>query len=410
MKPRLLLIASLALLALTPPLRAANDTATAATAINALGIDLLAKTGKPTENALLSPYSIQSALAMTYNGAAGKTRDEMETALHFPKDNTQLNKSFAALNKGLSAAIAKSKAEGPNAEVDLSTANRMFAQKGHQFQQAFFDTLKNDYGASPEQLDFISAPDPARKLINAWVAEQTHKRIEGLIPPDGLTKMTRLVLVNAIYFKATWQDQFENANTHPAPFQIGGTKTVEVPAMTNLQSLGYAKRHGYTVVTLPYGGADIQFVILLPDKPDELPALESKLTPALLAGCANLKPAEVHLWMPKFKLQPATMRLGDALQALGIKLAFSQDADFSGITGDKSLYISDVFHKTYLSLDEHGTEAAAATAVELDAKGIAEPGEPVEVHVDHPFLFAIQDCKTGACLFLGRVTDPRDPR
>jgi serpin B len=399
----------------------AAETDIATSAINSLGIDLLAKTGKPDQNALLSPYSIQDALAMTYAGADGKTREEMAKALHFPKDDAELNKSFDALEKNLSDIekstaqnVADSKYGGPSEPVTLSVANRLYGQAGYNFRQTYLAQLKENYGAPLEQLDFKNAADNATKLINAWVADRTHDRIRDLIPGGALTKETRLVLVNAIYLKAAWEHEFQKEVTDPAPFQVNGRDAHDVPTMKNQAHYGYAKRDGYTAVSLPYIGSELQFLVLLPDDAKGLPALEAKLTPALLADCAKLEPVKVRLWLPKFKMEPPLMQLSDQLKALGMKTAFDDphgSADFDGIAPRKPgdyLYISEVFHKTFISVDENGTEAAAATAVAMMAgSAVRREDEPVLVHVDHPFLFAIQDCKSGACLFLGRVTDPR---
>ena len=407
-------------------LRAGDTTSTAATAINALGIDLLAKTGKPGENALLSPYSIQNALAMTYAGAAGGTRDEMAKALHFPKDGAELNKSFAALQAELAAIAARTKAtvaqskkdEGEVKEpITFSVANRLYGQEGYDFRKPYLALLKESYGAPLEQVDFKKAPGHAANLINAWVEEQTHKRIRDLVPDGALNSDSRLVLVNAIYFKAAWQDEFEDNSTRPASFHVNGGGAKKVPTMIQETQYGYAKKEGYTAVALPYIGSDLQLLVLLPDKANGLAALEAKLTPGMLAGCAKLDPTDVVLWLPKFKIEPPAMELSGELQALGMKTAFDDpagSANFDGIaprTRGDYLYISEVFHKTFLSLDEHGTEAAAATVVMMPV-GAAAPGgppppKPKEVHVDHPFIFAIQDCNSGACLFLGCVNDPR---
>lgn len=414
------LLLTLAALAM-PQLRAANDTDAAATAINALGIELLAKTGKsPDENALLSPYSIQEALSMTYAGAAGKTHEEMMKVLHFPPDDAGLSASFAALRKQLTdletstaQIVADSKRGGPKEPVTFSVANRLYGQKGYEFRPKFLDLLKQDYGAPLEQLDFVNAFGPATKLINTWVADQTHERIRDLIPDGALTKDTRLVLVNAIYFKAAWMNEFADGATQPAPFRTGGGEARNIPTMRHTSKYGYAQKEGYTAVTLPYIGSGLQFLILLPDDAKGLPALEAKLTPEMLAGSAKLETREVDLSMPKFKMEPPVMQLSAQLKALGMKTAFDDpqgSANFDAMaprSPDEYLYISEVFHKTFLSLDEHGTEAAAATAVVM-MRALAEmPSEPKEVRVDHPFIFAIQDRNSGACLFLGRMNDPR---
>ncbi|HWB61166.1 MAG TPA: serpin family protein [Chthoniobacteraceae bacterium] len=404
-----------------PHLHGADNTGAASTAINSLGIDLLGKTGQPGDNALLSPYSIQEALAMTYAGAAGKTHDEMQKVLHFPNDDAALNQSFAALDKGL-AAIEKSTAQiadsskrgGPKEPITLAVANRLYGQQGYDFRKDYLETVKANFGAPLEQLDFEHEAAQATKTINTWVSGQTHDRIQNLIPDGALTKDTRLVLVNAIYLKAAWQEEFGAGGTQPAAFHVKGGEGADVPTMNHKMRYGYAKKEGYTAVSLPYIGSDLQFVILLPDDANGLPALEAKLTPGMLADCAKLEPAEVNLWLPKFKMEPPVMALSEQLKALGMATAFDVphgSANFDGIAPrkpDDYLFISEVFHKTFLSLDEHGTEAAAATAVVMmRAMAIMQEPEAKEVHVDHPFLFAIQDRNSGACLFLGRMNDPR---
>jgi serpin B len=392
----------------------AADTDPATTAINSLGIDLLAMTGTSGGNALLSPYAIQEALSMTYAGADGKTRGEMAKVLHYPKDDTELNTAFASLQEELDAIHEQTEAavkatlpnerRGPKEPVTLILANRLFAQSGFEFRKPFLDLLQDSYHAPLEQLDFATDPDKAKDQINGWVEEQTLKRIQNLVPDGALTKHTRLVLVNAIYLKAPWQKGFrENAITL-GPFYVKGGPAENVPMMEGLEmKLGYAKRDGYTALSIPYSGSGLQFLVLLPDKVHGLAALEAKLTPKLLATCAKLDTDWVDLTMPKFKLEPPVMPLSVELKALGMKTAFDPSANF-GRMATRGVQISEVFHKTFLSVDEHGTEAAAATAVSM----VASDGDAAAfVHIDRPFLFAIQDCKSGACLFLGRVTDPR---
>jgi len=236
-----------------------------------------------------------------------------------------------------------------------------------------------------------------------------------LIPADALDRTTRLVLVNAIYLKAPWQKPFEQSATRPLPFHVPGVAAPNVPTMFINESLGYAQRSGYRVVVIPYSGQDLQFVILLPDAPDGLAALTASLTPERLAADADLPLQPVNLYLPKFKLEPPVLSLTKALQSLGMTTAFNQPAGSANFNRmaprqpDDYLYISDIFHKTFLKLDESGTEAAAATAVVM-AKFMGLPmlpPKPVEVRVDHPFLFAIQQRTSGACLFLGQVADPR---
>lgn len=390
----------LPLLAITSPLLAADP---AATAINTLGIELLERAAKPGTNTALSPFSIQTALVMTYAGAESETREQMARVLHLPKDAVP---AFAALQKQITTVPEF---------VTLSVANRLFGQNGYDFRPAYLTLVKDQFGAPLEPLDFEHAPEKSREIINAWVEKQTMDRIRDLIPENAITEETGLVLVNALYLKAPWAAAFEGTATVPQPFHLADGKKADVPTMFREDSFGYKKQDGFTAVSLPYAGGDLQFVVLLPDAADGLPALEKKLTPDLLAGAAALPSKQVRLFLPKFKLEPPLFALGDTLQALGMKSAFNVppgSANFDGIAPRRPndyLYISNVFHKTFVEIDEKGTEAAAATAVVM-MRALAmpvEPPRPVEVRVDRPFLFAIQHRTSGACLFLGRVTDPR---
>jgi len=394
----------------------------AAQAVNALGLDLLVKAPQGKANALLSPYSIQSALAMTFAGAAGVTRDEMARVLHYTGDEAELHRSFAALQKAL-AEVTKKTAEraenakrygGPGEPVTLTVANRLFGQQGYEFRQPFLALVRDNYGAPFQPMDFIRNASTARLEINTWVEDQTRQRIRDLIPADGIDRKTRLVLVNAIYLKAPWAQEFSTNATKPRPFHINGG-AVMAPTMERQDRFGFAQRDGYRVVTVPYSGSDVQFLILLPDSVDGLAALEVKMTPQMLTAAASPEHADVKLQLPKFKLEPPLLRLSELLIGLGMKSAFDKpegSADFDRLAPSKPddyLKISEIFHKTFLELDEKGTEAAAATAVTMMrvASAVGKKPEPIEVRVDRPFLFAIQHRPSGACLFLGRVTDPR---
>ena len=403
------------------PLRAA-DFDLAAGATNHLGIDLHRQLARGEENLCLSPYSIQSALAMTFAGADGDTRTEMARVLHFPSDGDAIHLSFAALQRSLeemskkTATIAEQskKGGGPSEPITLAIANRLFAQSGYDFRDPFRELVKKFYGAPFETLEFKKDPDGSRQHINKWVADQTRDRIRDLIPQGGIEELTRLVLANAICLKAPWQSEFNDAVTKPKPFHVHGAAPVNVSTMAQRKQFGYAKRDDFVVVALPYSGGELQFVILLPDQANGLAKLESKLSADLLTQSAKLEPQDVDLELPKFKIEP-TIPLGETLQALGMKTAFDVpqgSANFDKMSPrkpDKYLAISNVFHKTFIAVDEKGTEAAAATAVvmmELSAR-LEKPKQPIEVKVDRPFLYAIQHVPSGACLFIGRVTDPR---
>jgi len=394
----------------------------AVNAINAFGLDLLRKTSRPTSNFLISPYSIQSALAMAYAGADGVTRDEMARVLHFPQDEATLHRSFAELRKAFDDAAARSSKQAEamkkygetTTPLTLTVANRLYGQDGYDFRPVFLNVVKENYGAPFARMDFKKKSGGATKEINAWIEDATHQRIKNLIPAGALNDLTRLLLVNAIYFKAAWEDVFQEGLTDSRPFHVNGGKTESVPTMSKYSQLGYSRFNGFTAVNLPYYGGAFQFVILLPDSANGLAALEGKLTPAMLMKCVNMESREVLLRLPKFKMDPPVQPLSSPLQAMGMKSAFNNppgSADFNRMAlrrSDDYLRISEVFHKTFIDLDEKGTEAAAATAVVMLSEGIEEkPPKPIEVKVDRPFIFAIQHRPSGACLFIGHVSDPR---
>jgi len=400
----------------------AGDFDLAATATNQLAVDLHRQLATGDENLCVSPYSIESALAMTFAGAEGETRTEMARVLHLPNDGA-VPTSFSALQRSLEEMSAKTadlvkeskRFGGPSEPITLSIANRLFAQKGYNFREAFLSLVKQNYGAAFEPLDFVTDLAAATQHVNKWVADETRDRIRDLIPAGALNNMTRLVLANALYMKAPWADPFSDKTTHPEPFHVHGGAPVDVPMMRKTAEFGYVKRDGFTAVSLPYVGDDLQFLVLLPDDVNGLDALESKLTANVLSECAKLEARDVDLHLPKFKLEPPTIALAKRFQTLGMKSAFDQprgSADFDRMAPRKPndyLYISQIFHKTFIAVDEKGTEAAAATAVVMmKATAIAGPKpQPIEVKVDHPFIYAIQHVPSGVCLFLGRVTDPR---
>jgi serpin B len=429
--------ATLAAVALLPVAALAADYESAAQSTNQTGLDLfrLVASADPGANALISPYSIQSALAMTYAGADGVTRAEMARVLHYPADDAALAASFKELRAGLDNAVAKSAQAiaanrgrragaaapvepqaSPVQPIEWHVANRLFGQPGYAFRPAFLNLVRDGYSAPFQPLDFKAAPEPARLLINQWVAEQTKGKILDLLPPPPakiITEDTRLVLVNALYLKAPWAKAFVKQITRDRPFKVRGTTPAFVPTMTNNDQLGYAKREGYTAVTLPYLGGELQFLILLPDDPAGVAALAASITPTNLRENTKLESRQVTLSLPKFKLEGPSMELAENLKLLGMKTAFDEppgSANFDRMAPRKPseyLYISKVIHKTFIALDEDGTEASAATAVVMSRRGGGPPASSVVVNVDRPFLFAIQHRASGACLFLGRVTDPR---
>ena len=397
-----------------------------APAINSLGLGLYREQIKSADGSgvLLSPYSIATALAMTYAGADGATKEEMEKVLHLPGSQAACGVAFNSLATALAKAVSDSEKQvatmrehhGNATPVELSVANRLFVQPGYSFRSAFLDQLHGIFNSDLAELDFKHDEQQARQTINQWVADQTHDKIRDILPANQPVPSTQLVLINALYLRAGWADAFHESATQREPFHFIGKAAARVPTMRAQRRYGYAKCDGYSVVTLPYFGRQLQFVLLVPDEEEGLASLEKSLTPAALTDCARLKHREVILHLPKFKLEPATMPLASALQSLGLRTAFDQpqgSANFDRMAPRKPndyLYIGDVFHKTWLTLDEHGTEAAAATAVAIVTFGGIYYGKeppPIEVRADRPFMFAIQHMQSGTCLFLGRVMDPR---
>lgn len=388
----------------------AADTGEVVNAVNALGLDLYRTQPDGTTNLLFSPYVIQKGLAMVYAGADGDTRTEMRDVLRYPRDEAALHAGFAELAKEL-AQVAK----GASAELHL--ANRLFVQRGYQCRAPFLDLMKGTYDAPPDEVDFAHAPEAAQTAINRWAESSTKGKIHDLVPPDTLRKWTRLALANAAYLRARWANPFEPNTTAPAPFFVNASKSVMVPTMTQQCLCGYEAHsfYGYTAVSLPYEGGDLQFLILLPDARDGLSALNSHLTPGLLAGSAKLPQRYVVLFLPKFRFSSSSMLLGGQLRQLGLKMAFDVpygSANFNRLAPRKQndyLSLGEVFHQAYVAIDEKETktEVAGGTLV-LDTFHVSpRASKPVVVRIDHPFFFAIQHVPSGVCLFLGRVTDPR---
>ena len=354
-------------------------------------------------NMFYSPYSISLALAMTYAGARGETERQMAATLHFTLPGDRLHPAFNALD--LALASRGEGAQGKDGQgFRLNIVNAIWGQRGYTFLPEFLDTLAQNYGAGLRLLDFAQDPEAARVTINDWVGEQTEDRIQDLIPPGVIDALTRLVLTNAIYFNAAWAEPFETDLTTDGPFHLLDGGEVVVPMMQQTTELGYAEGQGYQALELPYDGRELAMVILLPQE-GQFEAFEDSLNASRVeAILESLTYRQVALTLPRFRVESA-FSLAEALQAMGMPDAFAPDrADFSGMDGARNLYIGDVLHKAFVSVDEAGTEAAAATAVVMKVTGI--PEAPVEVRVDRPFVFLIRDLGTGTILFVGRVVNP----
>jgi serpin B len=378
--------------------RAAADPALAplaATAVNLFGTDLYRQlaTAQPTANVVVSPTSIAVALSMAAAGASGTTLAEMIDTLRVD-DGDSMHRAMNALDTALVALGTP--------PTELSIANSMWLQDDLAFEQAFLDTLATEYGAAAELVNFKASPEAARVAINDWVAGRTKDRITDLIPPDAITVDTRLALVNAIYLKAAWLAPFDPEVTTDRPFTTATGDSIQVPTMTRTMEMQYATGDGWVAVELPYADSTLAMLIFLPE--DQFLA-EFESIFLVSDATQYLAPQRVQLAMPRFDFASA-LSLPDTLAALGMDTAFTDTADFTGITTDVPLRISAVVHQANITVAEAGTEAAAATAVGAEATS-APVGEPIMVTIDRPFVFAIRDRVTEAVLFLGRVADPR---
>jgi serpin B len=353
-------------------------------------------------NLFYSPYSISEALAMTYGGASGSTATQMASALQFLLSQSQLHPAFNNLDQIL--ATRGQGAQGTDGKgFRLNVVNAIWGQKDFSFKSEYLDLLAQNYGAGLRVLDFIKSPEPSRETINQWVSDQTEGKIQNLLPSGSINDATRLVLTNAIYFNAAWAYQFHKESTVTGTFNLLNGTGVSAQMMKQSKSLNYASGSGYQAVELPYDGNQLAMDIILPDA-SQYKTFEAALNYQQVNNIIrNLKYSEVDLSMPKFNFQ-SQFGLKQTLSNMGMPEAFSGQADFSGMDGKKDLSISDVIHKAFVSVDENGTEAAAATGVIVGLTAV--PAETVTLTLDHPFIFLIRDIQTGAILFVGRVMNP----
>jgi serpin B len=388
----------------TAPEVSAADLDTLVEGNSAFAFDLYQELKDAEGNLFYSPYSISLALAMTYAGARGETEAQMANALDFFLAQDRLHPAFNALSLELD-----SRGQGAEGKDDegfrLNIVNAIWGQKDYEFLSDFLDVLAVNYGAGLRILDFINETEASRVTINDWVAEQTEGRIEDLIPPGMLTPIARLVLTNAIYFNAAWAEPFNEDATQEGTFYRLDGSQVSVPMMRQGENFRYGEGDGYQAVELPYDGNELAMVILLPES-GQFESFEAALDAERVAGIIDgMDYRQVNLTMPRFEFE-SSFSLKTVLIAMGMPIAFSEtQADFSGISDSpERLYIWEVVHKAFVSVDEEGTEAAAATAVIMN--GSAAPAEPAEFTADRPFIFLIQDIETGTVLFVGRTLDP----
>jgi serpin B len=377
--------------------------APAVTATNALGLKLLPRLGGGG-NVVFSPYSIQTALAMLDQGAAGTTAAQIDKLL-----GGQSAPALAAANEALTAGLTDAVLPphgAPAADTArLLTADALWVESGLPLQQPFQSALQQDFGAAPQAASFSTDPDAARQAINQWAADHTAQLIKNLMPPGSITSQTALVLANAIYLKARWENPFVKASTANAPFFTSKAQHVSVPFMTERAfEAPYGQGPGYRAIELPYADSTLSMLAVMPPQ-GTLPGFQRKLTPASLSQISGaLRTRNVDLQMPRLTLR-LHASLNGALEALGMPVAFSALADFSGITHRESLKIQDVEHGAYMRVDEAGTVAAAATGISTEPTAVLG-GPMVHLSLNHPFLLFLRDDTTGAILFAGRVVNP----
>ncbi len=409
-RPALLEVAQSTLPRETVPAVSEPDLSELVAGNNSFALDLYRVLSSSEEgNLILSPYSISLALVMAYGGARGDTRTQMANALHFNLPDERLYAAFNALDLHLASLNQNAPAEGEQ-PFRLNIANAVWGQIDYPFNTGYLDLLAQNFGAGLYLADFIHDPEASRQTINDWVAEQTEQRIRDLLAPGTISPDTRLVLTNAIYFFGAWASQFEEENTADGPFTLLDGSTVTVPMMNQTGFFFYTQNEGYTAVSLPYEGGQAAMLIIMPAQ-GQFADFEGAFDAAMLEEVErNLKGGEVILTMPRWEHE-AGFSLTDALTQLGMQDAFDPvSADFTGIVeplGLPPLFISDVIHKAFIKVDEQGTEAAAATAVIMEAAS-APAEEPVEIRLDHPFIYFILDNQTHTILFMGRVLNPAE--
>ena len=353
--------------------------------INSFAFNTARILGQDGGSYFFSPYSIVSAFGMAYAGASGDTAAEIEQSLGF---TPELHGELAELTRSLQ--------DGQY----ISSANRVWMRTGLNLSREYQDKLLMYYGSRAKALDIKRKPEASRKEINDWVSKKTGGRITNLLP--SLDPSTQMIITNAVYFKANWQHKFSKSLTAPEKFRDGG-KVTEVPMMKKNEDLQYAEIDGVKIVRLPYEGRRMSMFVVLPPeaRPDALDGLNAE---TFRQWVGSMRKYDVDLWLPKFRTEES-YQLADVFKALGVTRAFSDTADFSGITEDTALKVDAVIHKTFIDVDEEKTEAAAATGIAMvGATMMPDPTPKAEFHADHPFTYFIADTYTGTILFMGRQT------
>ena len=366
-------------------------------AVNSLAFDLYAKLKTGKGELCFSPYSISSAFAMLYAGASGDTAAEMEKVFKY---DDGIHESNGALMERLN--------KTPASAGELRVANSIWPMKSYSFLKSYTDLLHRNYGTDVTPLDYMSSPEPSRRRINKWVEDKTKNRITDILAVGSIVPDTRMVLVNAIYFKSKWMHTFHEDMTTDADFYLSNGKTTMVKMMNGTDSYRYAEPEGLQVLELPYWGGVYSILLLLPEDKDGLPSLERRMSEKLFTDIrTKLSTCKVNVFLPKFRVE-STFNVGETVGALGMKMAFSKQADFSKMNGQMDLFVSSAVHKAFVEVDEKGAEAAAATAIVVNGLTAMpeKPNKMVVFRADHPFIFLIHDNASGIILFMGRVTKP----
>ncbi len=379
---------------------------------NEFALAIFARLRENQGNLFCSPYSISTALAMTYAGARGQTETQMAKVLYFPTlagekvppeplmQEGQFHSAFGVVVKDLNQRAKKG-------NYELAVANALWGQKGYKLLNDFRKLIKTEYDGRLTEVDFVTATESARQTINAWVEQKTRDKIRELIKQGVVDAMTRLVLTNAIYFKGNWARRFKKDRTREASFTLASGEKVDAPMMNQTGEFRYMEAEDFQALELPYVDNELSMIILLPKETDGLPEFEKKLKLEDFSQWLDgLHRREVIVSVPKFKTT-SQFSLASVLKSMGMADAFlARAADFSGITGSRDLFISAVIHKAYVDVNEEGTEAAAATGVTMRLTS-AGPSQTPVFRANHPFLFLIRDNHSGSILFIGRLTNPK---
>jgi serpin B len=382
----------------TNPGASAEDVASVVAGNTDLGVALYRKIARSGENLFFSPLSISQAFAMVYVGARGRTETQMQQALRFSLPQEQLHPAMNALDLALHGRAAQ--VQDGKEPPEVRVVNATWGQQGYPFEPGFLDVLARHYGAGVRAVDFTREPEALRAQINGWVAGQTNDRIQDLLPKGSVESDSRFVLTNALYFKGAWAGPFEPQATRSRTFRLLGGDTQQVQMMSRQGLVPHMQGDGFQALALPYVGQAFRMLIVVPDN-GRFAEVESRLSAEFLDGVrAALVNQDVTLSLPRFQAE-TDFPVGGPLKELGMEDAFSDDADFSGITQADRLSITGAFHKAFVSVDEKGTEAAAATGIVGGTVSVPPP-----LVVDRPFLFLIEDVETKAVLFLGRIVKP----